>query len=138
MEPILTRFGYRCDLCLAFRPNVVGRPESREVLSDGWHCYYGFRIPASEICCDGCMTDDPELIYQNCPVRPCVSEKGVDNCSQCDQYACEKLASRLVTFEAVQQRVGTGVSEADYERFIKPYENRRRLDALMRSKSIEE
>jgi hypothetical protein len=23
MEPILTRCGYRCDLCLAYKPNVL-------------------------------------------------------------------------------------------------------------------
>lgn len=131
------RCGYRCDLCLAFRPNVVDRPESREVLSDGWYRYYGFRVPASEIWCDGCMTDDPELIDQRCPVRPCVIERGLDNCSQCEQYACEKLALRLVTFDEVEERVGEGISRADYERFIRPYENRRRLGALNRSESTE-
>lgn len=63
MEPILTRCGYRCDPCLAFRPNVAERPEIGQVLSGGWHRYYGFRIPASEITCDGCMADDPTLIH---------------------------------------------------------------------------
>jgi len=138
MEPILTRCGHRCDLFLAFRSNVADRPEIGRTLSDGWHQCYGFRIPASEIYCDGCMTDDPKLIDQNCAVRPCVIEKGLDNCCQCERYACEKLESRLVTFEEVQQRVGEGISEADYQRFIRPYENRRRLEALRRSDSAEE
>jgi hypothetical protein len=84
------------------------------------------------------MTDDPKLIDQNCAVRPCVIEKGLDNCSQCERYACEKLESRLVTFEEVQQRVGGEISEADYQRFIRPYENRRRLEALRRSEAAEE
>jgi hypothetical protein len=84
------------------------------------------------------MADDPTLIDQNCPVRPCVIEKGLDNCSQCERYACEKLASRLVTYEEIEQRAGDEISEADYQRFIRPYENRRRLDALRRSESEEE
>jgi Protein of unknown function (DUF3795) len=72
MEQILTRCGYRCDLCLAYRPNVEANPPERQVLSDGWHEYFGFRIPADQIVCDGCMANNPKLIDQACPVRPCV------------------------------------------------------------------
>ena len=91
MEAILTRCGYRCDLCLAYKPNVLGNPSNRQKLSDGWFKYFGFRLPAAEICCDGCMSDNPKLVDSACPVRPCVIEKGLDNCSQCEQYVCEKL-----------------------------------------------
>lgn len=64
MERITARCGYRCDPCPAFKPNVADHPEARRLLSDGWHRLYGFRIPAAEICCDGCMADDPQLIEQ--------------------------------------------------------------------------
>lgn len=130
MEPILTRCGYRCDLCLASEPNVAENPGNRETLSDGWHRYYGFRIPPSEICCDGCMADDPVLIDQRCPVRPCVVERGLENCSQCHSYPCDRLEERTVTLDEIRRRVGDDIPEADYQSFIRPYENRRRLDAL--------
>ena len=131
MNPTLTRCGYRCDLCLAYKPNVAQNPANQQKLSDGWHKYFGFRIPAPEICCDGCMTgDDPKLIDQSCPVRPCVIEKGLDNCAQCEEYVCEKLAERLVVYEEVRDRVGIEISEDDRLCFIGPYENKRRLDAL--------
>ena len=132
MEPILTRCGYRCDLCLAYRPNVAQNPANPQKLSDGWHKYFGFRIAAAEICCDGCMTENnpPKLIDQSCPVRPCVIEKGLDNCAQCEQYVCEKLVERLVIYEEVRGRVGMEISEDDRLCFIRPYENKRRLDAL--------
>ncbi len=48
MEPILTRCGYRCDLCLAYRPNIETNPENRQILSDGWHKCFGFPIPPEE------------------------------------------------------------------------------------------
>jgi hypothetical protein len=51
MEEILTRCGYRCDLCLAYRPNVEADPANQQTLSDGWHKYFGFRIPAEQIIC---------------------------------------------------------------------------------------
>jgi hypothetical protein len=130
VDPILTRCGYRCDLCLAYRPNVELNPAFRQILSDGWSKYYGFRLPPEEICCDGCMAQSPKLIDQACPVRPCVIESGLDDCSQCEQYVCEKLAERLVVYEEVKDRVGSEIAEANYLRFIRPYENKRRLDAL--------
>ncbi len=130
MEAILTRCGYRCDLCLAYRPNVAANPSNRQKLSDGWFKYFGFRLPAAEICCDGCMADEPKLIDTSCPVRPCVIERGLDNCSQCEHYVCEKLAQRLVVYEEVAGRIGAEITEDDYRCFIEPYENKRRLDVL--------
>jgi hypothetical protein len=130
MQPILTRCGYRCDLCLAYKPNVEKNPTNQQKLSDGWFKYFGFRLPASEICCDGCMSDNPKLIDQSCPVRPCVIARGLDNCAQCEQYVCEKLTQRLVVFGEVKRRVGADIPDDDRACFIAPYENRVRLDAL--------
>lgn len=136
METILTRCGYRCDLCLAYKPNVIQNPENRHKLSDGWYQYFGFRLSPEEICCDGCMAEDPTLIDRSCPVRPCVIERGLDNCASCQDYVCERLVERLVIYEEVQQRVSATILEDDYQRFIRPYENKRRLEAL-RSVPIE-
>jgi hypothetical protein len=129
-DEILTRCGYRCDLCLAYGPNVEAHPENRQILSDGWHKYFGFRIPPEEILCDGCMAEAPRLIDKSCPVRPCVLEKGLPNCSQCAEYVCAKLTERLVVFENIAAKIGEAIPEADRARFIAPYENKRRLDAL--------
>jgi hypothetical protein len=134
MDPILTRCGYRCDLCLAFKPNVAQNPANQQILSDGWFAYFGFRIPPAAISCDGCMADNPNLIDTACPVRPCVIDKGLDHCAQCDHYICDKLAERLVIYEQVRDRLGADIPAEDRARFIQPYENRDRLDALRRSK----
>lgn len=130
MDPILTRCGYRCDLCLAYRPNVTANSANRQKLSDGWFKYFGFRLPPEAICCDGCMADNPQLIDRGCPVRPCVIERGLDNCAQCERYVCEKLTERLVVYEEIQLQFGADIPEDDRSRFIHPYENRRRLEAL--------
>jgi hypothetical protein len=130
MEPILSRCGYRCDLCLAYRPNVEKDPTNPQTLSEGWYQYFGFRLSASEIVCDGCMADHPKLVDENCPVRPCGMEKGLDNCSQCEDYVCDRLAERRVVYEDVRERVGREIPEEDRRCFIRPYENKERLDAL--------
>jgi len=128
MEPILTRCGYRCDLCLAYRPNIEKQPTNQQKLSDGWFIYFGFRLEPTAIICDGCMADHPRLIDRNCLIRPCVIEKELNNCASCEQYGCEKLKERIVLYEEVEHRFGKDIPEDDYFSFILPYENKRRLD----------
>jgi hypothetical protein len=128
MPEILARCGYRCDLCLAYRPNVEACPSNQQILSDGWHKYFGFRIPPENIVCDGCPAEGLRLIDGNCPVRPCVMERGLSDCSTCPDYGCEKLAERLVVFEEIAARVPGLIPAEDRARFIAPYENKRRLD----------
>lgn len=129
MEIILSRCGFRCDLCLAYRPNIEAEPANRQILSDGWHRYFGFRIPPERIACDGCMAESPTL-DSGCPVRPCAIERGVGNCAQCGEYVCGRLKERLIAYEDIQARIGAAIPPQDRARFIYPFENKRRLDAL--------
>ncbi|NIS79695.1 MAG: DUF3795 domain-containing protein [Anaerolineales bacterium] len=69
MAEIVRRCGYRCDLCLAYRPNIEANPSNQQILSDGWYRYFGFRMAPENIICYGCMSEDPQLIDKACPVR---------------------------------------------------------------------
>ena len=131
MEPKLTRCGYRCDLCLAYRPNIEAQPANQQKLSDGWFKYFGFRIHPGDIVCDGCMSEKPILIDSHCPVRSCVIERKLDNCSSCREYVCDKLKERIVEFEDVRSRIDSAIPDDDYTCFIQPYENKRRLDIYL-------
>lgn len=127
---VITRCGYRCDLCLAYRPNVE-RDDRRRALSDGWAKYFGFRIPPERIVCDGCVSPgQPRLVDEGCPVRPCVIARGFGTCAACGAYVCDKLRQRIVDRAEVERRCGAPVPERDYELFVRPYESRARLDAL--------
>lgn len=130
MEAVLSKCGYRCDLCLAYAPNITEHPENPQILSDGWFKYFGFRIPAEDIYCDGCPAENPRLIDTSCPVRPCVIAKGFTNCAHCECYGCSKLVERWVTLEQMLMKSTGPIQIEDYERFILPYENKKRLDAL--------
>jgi len=132
-KEIISRCGYRCDLCLAYEPNIEADPENSNRLSDGWHHYFGFRIPPERIVCDGCLAEDPQLIDNNCPVRPCVIEKNIPNCAQCGAYVCEKLKERLIVFEDIRKKQEEPIPEVDRRLFIYPYENGDRLETLRRS-----
>jgi hypothetical protein len=135
MDPVLARCGYRCDLCMAYRPNIEANPENSQKLSDGWFKYFGFRIPAEKITCAGCLSSDCETLDVGCPVRPCVIARGLDNCAACADFACDKLSERLVTVEDMQNKAGNPIGEDDRLNFILPYENKVRLDALRASKN---
>jgi hypothetical protein len=134
MDQVLARCGYRCDLCLAYRPNIEAEPVNQTILSDGWQEYFGFRIPAEDILCDGCMSDNPRLIDKACPVRPCVIRRDLANCSECPEYACDKLADRLVVYEELASGHPCPIPPEDRARFIRPYENKERLGELRRAK----
>ena len=93
------------------------------------------RIPAEKIYCEGCMTGgNPKLIDTVCPVRPCVIKKGLNNCSECDEYPCEKFNQRAVTYEEIVKD-RKDITESDRKLFIKPYENMVRLNELKRKRA---
>ena len=134
MDEILSRCGYRCDLCMAYRPNVEDNPDGRRLLSDGWFKYFGFRIPAEMILCDGCREEKETLLDKDCPVRPCVIEHGFHNCAECKDFACEKINQRLVTIEEIQSKFNTAIPEEERRQFILPYENKTRLEKIRQAK----
>lgn len=96
----------------------------------GWQNYFGFRIPPERIMCDGCMAENPRLIDNACPVRPCAIQRRVGNCSECPDCVCEKLADRLVVYEDLAAKHAHSIPAEDRARFIRPYENKERLEHL--------
>lgn len=135
MDPVLGRCGFRCDLCMAYRLNIEAHPENDSKLSDGWFKYFGFRIPLEKINCPGCLSNSAETLDTGCLVRPCVNGRELDNCASCEDYTCDKLIERLVTFEDMQNKAGSPIPDDDRLNFIFPYENKVRLDALRASKN---
>ena len=130
MKPVLSLCGFRCDLCLAYKPNIEAHPENRQVLSDGWHEYFGFRLPPEAIYCEGCSAVSSETLDRDCPVRPCVIQRNLENCAACENETCDKLSERLIDFKEIQAEYGRPIPEIDRQRFILPYENAQRLKEL--------
>jgi hypothetical protein len=136
MEEILSRCGFRCDLCMAYRPNVERHPENRRLLSNGWFKYFGFRIEPENILCDGCLNDQCITLDKDCRVRPCVVTNALENCARCEKYGCDKLRERMLTFEVIQTHFKESIPDEDRERFIRPYENTVRLNEMRREHGI--
>jgi len=117
--------GYRCELCPAYKDNISS-DEDRQRTSDGWFRYYGFRIPAEQIYCDGCSADgssSPRRIDPECEVRACAMGRGLCNCAHCEDFICEKLSKKIQNPNKIVQRAGGSIPREDFERFVKPYDS---------------
>ncbi len=49
------------------------------------------QISVEELSCEGCRAENRSLRCQTCQFVSCAAEKGVDFCSECDEYPCEDL-----------------------------------------------
>lgn len=70
--------------------------------------HYGTELKPEEISdCDGCRTKGGRLFSgcRNCSIRQCASQKGLENCAQCEEYACERLEKFFTTDPAAKTRL---------------------------------
>jgi hypothetical protein len=64
----------------ALQPTLKEYPEFKEVL-----------LLFSGASCDGCREENH--CYPDCPISPCVREKGVRFCFECEAFPCDKMRS---------------------------------------------
>jgi hypothetical protein len=133
MSDIIARCGFKCNLCLIYRENLKKDENNRQKFRDALERIYGDKLTLEECYCDGCMTPDsenPVRINTDCTVRPCVIDRGLENCACCDLYPCEDIERKFVDYQKVMERYGEPLSEADYQDFVFPYESRKVLDEI--------
>jgi hypothetical protein len=128
---IISRCGYRCDLCPAYESNIKS-DQDKEAMCAAWNKYMGIAIKPEQIQpCAGCQATE-ETPDKECPVRPCATERGVENCAHCPDYGCEKLVTRMSFVDQVV-RDPSSIPQADYDRFIKPFRGEDNLKAIRES-----
>jgi hypothetical protein len=125
MEEILSKCGYRCDLCPAYKENIKSEADKTAV-SEGWKRLFGFEVPPDQVECVGCHNKGQHA-DSGCPVRPCVLEKGFENCAVCEKFECDSLKTRTGFLEDYLKKGGKVISEEDYKAFVLAYEGRPRL-----------
>jgi hypothetical protein len=135
-KDIISRCGYKCNLCLAYRENVKSVAD-RMRFRDGLLKYYRYPLTIDECYCDGCLADDnenPILLTADCRVRPCVLKKRLENCAYCELYPCKNLKEKFVDGKKVIEKYGAPIPKEDYDRFVRPYENKKILDTIRKKK----
>jgi len=93
MAQLLAFCGIDCGACDAFTATQADDDELREQVAREWSKMTGRQLRPDQINCDGCTVSEGRhapYLHQ-CPIRNCASEKGVANCAQCAEYACERL-----------------------------------------------
>ena len=69
---------------------------------------YGMQYEPEDITdCDGCRTEEGRLFSacQNCAIRKCARQKGLENCAHCTDYVCGKLEAFFATDPTAKTRL---------------------------------
>ncbi len=139
MTEMIARCGFRCDLCPAFRENQEEGADPRAT-AENWSAFFGVDMPPEQIKCNGCLAvDDPALALpdKGCQIRPCVIERGLDNCASCPDYMCDKLRTRTVSYEKVASMFRGMLSQEKYDKFFAPYDVRKTLNEIRLKRGFE-
>ena len=136
MKEIVAMCGFRCDICPAYAPNI-GTDEDARKTCEGFRACYGFQLKPGEVACAGCLNEGRH-IDADCPVRPCVMEKGLETCAQCSDFdACAKLKTRMDFLEPLPEKLSR-IPKEDFLKFVAPFQARPRMlalrEAFLRSK----
>lgn len=89
---IIAFCGICCSDCPAYRATMKHDDALRKEVAKKWSSDE-FPLSAKEVNCMGCTVMDGEVMefVRNCKVRQCASDRGVENCAHCKEYACSIL-----------------------------------------------
>ena len=93
MENVIATCGLICSECPALIATQNKDTDALKALAKTWSEAYETSLSAEDCTCDGChSTTGPWMSHcAECEIRACGTEKGVENCSACTDYACDKL-----------------------------------------------
>jgi len=96
MQKIVAACGLLCNECLAYKATLADDDNLRETTAQFWSTIYGTHHTKEDIVCQGCMTPGSKYAHcQKCDFRLCAQQKKLQNCAECPDYPCEKLAQFL-------------------------------------------
>lgn len=97
MEKMIAACGLTCTECPANIATKNQDTDALEALARIWSEQYGAALSADDCTCNGCHSRvGPWMSHcTECGIRACGTEKGVENCAECAEYACDKLVKFL-------------------------------------------
>ena len=92
MQEMIAYCGLVCTGCPAYIATQENSDTLRKQVVEKWSTDL-YPIKVEDINCDGCLSVGKRLIKfcNECEVRACGSEKEIENCAHCEDYACSKL-----------------------------------------------
>jgi len=90
LEKFLAACGIDCSDCDARIATLANDDTKRASVAVNWADEYGAGLKAADINCTGCMEPGVLFIHsRKCDIRACVLEKGLSNCAECPDFACD-------------------------------------------------
>ena len=132
MDEIVSRCGFRCYACPAFAGNNKTFADQLKTAA-GWSRYFGIKMSPDKIRCNGCLSEDCggyDLPDNECPIRPCVLERGMKSCADCFDFPCEKLETRMKSVNEAIIRFKGKITREEYDTFVAPYDYRKTLGEI--------
>ena len=91
MDRIIACCGLECSKCDAYVATKNNDDGLRRNTAENWSKMFNANIEAKDINCLGCGS---EVLFSHCfecDIRKCNMDKLQENCSKCDDYACERI-----------------------------------------------
>jgi hypothetical protein len=93
MSGMISFCGLNCGECGAFLATLDDDDQKRAEVAELWSKEYKTTLKPEDINCEGCQAEGENIFNycKVCEIRKCGKEKGIENCSHCSDYACDKL-----------------------------------------------
>lgn len=93
MANVIGACGLVCSNCGAYKATQANDAEAIARIAGEWSKEYGGNIQPESVWCDGCLTAGTRKCGHTgeCEIRACAIARGVANCAECPDYACDKI-----------------------------------------------
>jgi hypothetical protein len=87
------RCGHECSACIVFRATQSRTKKAKEKAASALNKVLGRNYKPEDIHCTGCQSADNAIFKYsiNCFVRDCCMIRGLDFCSECEDYPCSHV-----------------------------------------------
>lgn len=94
-----------CSGCPLFKTeNKNYSLKEKESIARNWSELMGVEISTDELHCEGCKSGNLFVHCVECRFRDCCEEKGVEFCSDCEDYPCTDISNFTQWFELNREK----------------------------------
>lgn len=83
--------GIDCGSCPLYKATVENSDELKGQVKADWESRYQLSLSLEDMACLGCKSDVVYKYCVHCDLKSCNMSKGTANCTQCSDYACDRI-----------------------------------------------
>lgn len=89
---MISRCGLTCTECPAYLATQANDVAKAGEVAASWAKQFHIKVTVNDVWCDGCLVEGRKCAHcGECKIRACATERGLDNCGHCDDFACDEL-----------------------------------------------